>query len=110
MVKKLVVSLVVMFGAGASWASQDPTAPLDWQKPVIDVSKEKKVTKYQLPTINSIVCVSNEQCHAVMNNKLVEKGELFNGYRIAGINSEFVTLKRGNRQWDLALFDVNLKK
>ncbi|MDF5302730.1 MSHA biogenesis protein MshK, partial [Vibrio parahaemolyticus] len=28
----------------------------------------------------------------------------------ASINSEFVTLKRGSRQWNLELFGLNVKK
>jgi MSHA biogenesis protein MshK len=47
---------------------------------------------------------------AILNNRIVEPGAKLNGYRVASINSEFVTLKRGDRQWKLELFGLNVKK
>jgi MSHA biogenesis protein MshK len=109
-VKKLIISLLVMAATGTAWANQDPTAPLGWEKPAVETSAKPKAKQYRLPTLNSIVCKPSTACVAIMDNKLVEKGELFKGYRVASINSEFVTLKRGNRQWDLELFGLNVKK
>ncbi|PFG55195.1 MSHA biogenesis protein MshK [Vibrio sp. ES.051] len=110
MVKKLIISMIVMAAAGDTWANQDPTAPLGWQKPITEASAKPTVKQYRLPTLNSIVCKPTTECVAIMDNKLVEKGERLKGYRIASINSKFVTLKRGNRQWDLELFSLNVKK
>ncbi|EJE8515776.1 MSHA biogenesis protein MshK [Vibrio parahaemolyticus] len=109
MVKKLIISIAAIALSGSVLANPDPTAPLGWQKPA-EVSAKPKAKQYRLPTLNSIVCKPNTECVAIMNNRLVEQGELFNGYRVASINSEFVTLKRGSRQWNLELFGLNVKK
>ncbi|AIV06813.1 MULTISPECIES: hypothetical protein [Vibrio] len=109
MVKQIIISLMLTVVAGHSWASQDPTAPLGWQKPVTE-QKKPKAKQYRLPTLNSIVCKPNTQCVAILNNRIVEPGAKLNGYRVASINSEFVTLKRGDRQWKLELFGLNVKK
>ncbi len=110
MVKKLIISISLMLVAGASWASQDPTAPLGWNKPAVSSNAKPAVKRYRLPTLNSIVCQTGSQCTAVMNNKIVEQGQLIRGYRVVSITNEFVTLKRGNRQWKLELFGLNVKK
>lgn len=96
--------------AGSVWADQDPTAPLDWKKPVVASNTKPAAKQYRLPKLNSIMCQTNSQCTAIMNNQIVEQGQLIRGYRVASITSEFVTLKRGNRQWKLELFGLNVKK
>ncbi len=110
MVKKLIISLALMVIAGKSWASQDPTAPLDWQKPAVNSSSQPLVKRSRVPILNSIMCKSNTQCTAIMDNQIVEQGQLFKGYRVVSITSEYVTLKRSNRQWKLELFGLNVKK
>ncbi|MGR5236197.1 MSHA biogenesis protein MshK [Vibrio alfacsensis] len=110
MVKKLIISVVLIITASCSWANQDPTAPLGWQKPAAESKAKPKAKQYRLPTLNSIVCKPSTECIAILNNRIVEQGALLGGYRVASINSEFVTLKRGDRQWKLALFGLNVKK
>ncbi|WP_104046296.1 MSHA biogenesis protein MshK [Vibrio jasicida] len=110
MVKKLITSLVLVVAVGSSWANQDPTAPLGWQKTATESQAKPKAKQYRLPTLNSIVCKPNTECVAILNNRIVEPGVKLNGYRVASINSEFVTLKRGDRQWKLELFGLNVKK
>ena len=109
MVKKLIISLALVSIAGSCWANQDPTAPLGWTKPATEQAKPK-AKQYRLPTLNSIVCKPNTPCVAILNDRIVEPGAKLNGYQVASINSEFVTLKRGNRQWKLELFGLNVKK
>ncbi len=96
--------------AGAAWASQDPTAPLDWRQPVGRSNTKSAAKQYRLPKLNSIVCQTNNPCTAIMNNQIVEQGQWIRGYRVVSITSEFVTLKRGKRQWKLELFGLNVKK
>ncbi|MGR5455360.1 MSHA biogenesis protein MshK [Vibrio alfacsensis] len=110
MVKKHIISAMLIVASGGGWANQDPTAPLGWKKPVAESKAKSRVKQYRLPTLNSIVCQSSTECIATLNNRIVEQGALFNGYRVVRINSEFVTLKRGDRQWKLALFGLNVKK
>lgn len=89
-------------------AEQDPTTPLGWEQPVQTSSTVKR--KHRLPTLNSIVCKPDMPCIAIMNNKIVEQGHSLNGYRVTSINSEYVTLKRGDRDWKLELFRLNVKQ
>ncbi|MBR9873836.1 MSHA biogenesis protein MshK [Vibrio sp. J1-1] len=110
MVKNIIISIALTAMTGGVWASQDPTAPLDWQKPITELNTKPTEKRYRVPTLNSIVCNVGSQCSAIMDNRIVEQGELFKGYRVTSINSEFVTLKRGNRQWNLELFGLNVKK
>ncbi|UTZ42343.1 MSHA biogenesis protein MshK [Vibrio campbellii] len=109
MVKKLIISLAFATVASSSLASHDPTAPLGWSKPVAEQAKPK-AKQHRLPTLNSIVCKPSTPCVAVLNNRIVESGAKLNGYQVASINSECVTLKRGDRQWKLELFGLNVKK
>lgn len=110
MVKSFIISIALAVIAAPAWANQDPTAPLDWKKPVVASNAKPAAKQYRLPTLNSIMCQINSQCTAIMNNQIVEQGQLFRGYRVVSITSEFVTLKRGNRQWKLELFGLNVKK
>ncbi|EDP58125.1 hypothetical protein [Vibrio sp. AND4] len=110
MVKKLTISVVLaMISTSNSLANQDPTAPLGWVKPVTEQAKPK-AKQARLPTLNSIVCKPNTSCVAILNNRIVEPGAKLNSYRVANINSEFVTLKRGSQQWKLELFGLNVKQ
>jgi MSHA biogenesis protein MshK len=95
---------------GMSWANQDPTAPLNWQNPATGSNAKPTEKRYRLPTLNSIVCKESHQCTSILDNQIVEQGEQFKGYRVVSITSEYVTLKQGNRQWQLELFGLNVKK
>lgn len=108
--KKIVLAMIVSAIIAPSFcaAEQDPTTPLGWEKPTQTHSTGKR--KYRLPTLNSIVCKPDMSCIAIMNNKIVEQGHSLNGFRIASINSEYVTLKRGDRDWKLELFRLNVKQ
>ncbi|MEF1336967.1 MSHA biogenesis protein MshK [Vibrio rotiferianus] len=108
--KKIVLAMIIgsISASSVCAAEQDPTAPLGWEKPTQANSTGKR--KYRLPTLNSIVCKPDMPCIAIMNNKIVEQGHSLNGYRIASINSEYVTLKRGDRDWKLELFRLNVKQ
>ncbi|MFW8631569.1 MSHA biogenesis protein MshK [Vibrio natriegens] len=110
MVKKFIISIALTVIAGGVWADQDPTAPLGWQKPVAESNAKSTKKQSRLPTLNSIVCKVGSQCSAILDNQIVEQGELFKGYRVVSITSEFVTLKQSNRQWKLELFGLNVKK
>ncbi|WP_423839913.1 MSHA biogenesis protein MshK [Vibrio mytili] len=110
MVKQLIISMFLVVAAGTAWANQDPTAPFDWQAPATDSSATPQVKQYPVPTLNSIICKPNARCIAILNNHIVEQGERVEGYRVARITSDFVTLKRGNRVWELELFGLNVKK
>lgn len=110
MVKKFIISIALAVIAGGVWADQDPTAPLGWQKPAAESNAKPTKKRSRLPTLNSIVCKVGSQCSAIMDNQIVEQGELFKGYSVVSITSEFVTLKQSNRQWKLELFGLNVKK
>ncbi len=110
MVKTFIISITLTVMAGAAWAEQDPTAPLGWNKPVATSNAKPAAKQYRLPKLNSIMCQTDSQCTAILNNQIVGQGQSVRGYRVVSITSEFVTLKRGNRQWKLELFGLNVKK
>ncbi|MGR5293992.1 MSHA biogenesis protein MshK [Vibrio mediterranei] len=93
----------------SSWAIQDPTAPLGWAEPTQVQTKPKKKVVYRLPTLQSIVCEQAMPCSAVMNDKVVEKGDVINGYKVVNINSENLFLQRAGKQWKLGLFAMDVK-
>ncbi|MFY2509762.1 MSHA biogenesis protein MshK [Vibrio pectenicida] len=88
--------------------SQDPTAPLGWQKPETTEFSNKKVQQ-PLPKLQSIVCLSNDQCQAVLSGNVVLVGELVNGFKVSRIEPQMVTLSRGSKQWKLELFTLDIK-
>ena len=110
MAKSFIGLLVLALLIPPAEASQDPTAPLGWKKPVVSEPVKPAMKRPRLPNLNSIVCRQSNQCVAVLNNQVVEQGAKIHGYRVAQINSEFVTLKRGSDQWKLKLFSLNVKK
>nr|QIH43264.1 MSHA biogenesis protein MshK [Vibrio ziniensis] len=85
---------------------QDPTAPLGWAKkePV------QKVRKVPVPELQSIVCKNNSQCYAILNDKVVEKGNSVSGYKVSNVTASQVELKQGNKSWTLKLFSLDVKK
>lgn len=113
MVRRMLVLLITAFGFASfsltAAASQDPTAPLGWQK----TQPSKTVTKRKsqaVPKLQSIVCTQASRCSAVINDQLVLVGERVNGYRVSHIQPEAVTLTKGGKQWRLALFSLEVKQ
>lgn len=101
MAKALLLGFLIVFSNGVL-AEQDPTAPLDWMS-----GKSAKLNKkiyYRVPTLQSIVCEDNTECRAVVDNKIVSKGQVVNGYKVTDINRQQVALARGSKTWNLELF------
>ncbi len=86
---------------------QDPTAPLGWAK-TEQVKKTKKTVP--VPELQSIVCKDNNQCYAILNDKVVDKGDSVSGYKVSNVTSSQVELKQGNKSWTLKLFSLDIKK
>lgn len=107
-----IACLIMSFGLTGylANAAEDPTAPLDWAKP--QVTNKPKVRKnYSLPSIQSIVCEQDSQgCYAIMNNKMVNRGEVISGYKIINITSEKVDITRSGKRWELRLFPLDFKQ
>ncbi|RJX70676.1 MSHA biogenesis protein MshK [Vibrio sinensis] len=107
MVSKWLIGLLGV--TSVSFAAQDPTAPLNWQ-----VSTQKaptaKVTRVNVPNLQSIVCGSQLECVAILNGKALSEGEKLNGFNIQRIDSEYVMLTRGKKHWKLELFPQNIKQ
>ncbi|MFV0576258.1 MAG: MSHA biogenesis protein MshK [Vibrio sp.] len=83
----------------------DPTSPLNWAAP-LEVEKVEPVKKPVVksgPKLQSIICEQTKQCRAVISNKVVVLGDSVNGYRVANINAEKVTLNRGSKTLRLFL-------
>tara|TARA_Y100001956_G_scaffold82830_1_gene106004 strand:+ start:15063 stop:15386 length:324 start_codon:yes stop_codon:yes gene_type:complete len=104
-----VLSLFLLIGASSGWASQDPTAPLNWKKTEPEKVEKARVV-YPLPTLQSIVCRENAECKAILSGKVVDVGQRINGYLVKKIESERVVLSRGGRQWKLELFSLDIKQ
>lgn len=90
-------------------ASQDPTAPLGWTSPKATVVK-KSSKKYTLPQLQSIVCRDTSPCYAVLNDQIAKQGQFVSGYKVEKVTWNEVTVARGNKQWQLALFALDIKK
>lgn len=108
MVKFISMSALFIFSS-ASVAAQDPTAPLNWQKPAAQKS-EKKVAKRPLPKLESIVCSGNVECKAVVSGQIVVVGDRISGYQVRNVESEYVVLSRGGKQLNLQLFALDIKQ
>ncbi|USD41492.1 MSHA biogenesis protein MshK [Vibrio sp. SCSIO 43135] len=102
-------AFVLALLAPLGYASQDPTAPLGWEKPNSTQPSAKKKVVYRLPTLNSIVCVKRDSCYATLNNTVVESGDRVNGYQVTRITDEVVTVARDSKQWNLELFSLDIK-
>ncbi len=90
--------------------SMDPTAPLNWQAPKAKI-KTKRVKRYPLPALQSIMCMDGDRgCYAILNNKVMQAGKTIQGYRVMSINKESVRLTRDNKTWTLKLFSQVVKK
>lgn len=104
MVRTLMLSFLLSVSGRVMAQEGDPTAPLDWmtsKPPVV----QPRAIYYKVPSLQSIVCNDGGgQCRAILNNKIVSKGESVSGYRVADISREYVTLIRGSKTWNLELF------
>lgn len=109
-IKYFMIVLTLSGVAFITYAQQDPTAPLGWMEVEKSEPTKKTVRKYNLPRLESIVCISEQPCYAVLNNKVVKKGSKINGYQITKISDSLVTVSRGSRQWQLTLFPLDVKK
>ena len=108
MVRVLLLSLILT--SALVRAEQDPTAPLGWMTPQQKTAPAKKTpTHYRLPSLESIVCKADTPCYAILNGEIVAQGETIRGYRVKKIDSEYVTLQRGSKQWELEMFSLDIK-
>ncbi|MBE4592802.1 hypothetical protein BOO24_10530 [Vibrio navarrensis] len=90
-----------------SWAAQDPTAPLSWMAPA-PVQAKSTSRAVSLPVLQSIVC--ERECVAVMDDQVVARGDVLRGFRVQKVTPEAVTLAQGARQWQLELFNLDVKQ
>lgn len=91
-----------------SVASQDPTAPLGWQKP--KQNNTTQVKRVSVPILQSIVCEDVTGCRAILNGQVVVAGEQVSGFKVSQIQPEVVTLVGGGKQWNLNLFSLEVKQ
>ncbi len=108
MARVWIIALLVAWSTSA-FSSQDPTAPLGWQAPKTQTVKPRVIRK-PLPKLQSIVCVDEASCRAILNGQVVLAGEQVNGYQVKKIESEVVTISRNGKQWKLNLFSLEVKK
>ena len=104
-----LLSILMLTIPTLSWASQDPTAPLDW----ITIEQSQPVKRHEpqpLPKLQSIICVDSQNCKAVLNDQVVMVGERVSGYNINKIESERVVISSGNKRWNLELFSMDIKQ
>ncbi|WP_343283936.1 MSHA biogenesis protein MshK [Vibrio sp. Of14-4] len=104
---RVLVSALFVYSCVAV-ASQDPTAPLGWQKPDSIEAKSKK-KQQPLPKLQSIVCINQVQCRAVLSDKAVLVGDTVNGFKVSQIEAQSVTISRGGKQWKLKIFTQSIK-
>ncbi len=108
MVKQLALCLALV--SAPLMATQDPTAPLGWNSSAKPVQQKVQAKRKPLPNLQSIVCQEQAPCYAILNDAIVEQGDSVRGYRIVRINDQGVTVKKGQRQWDLSLFNQTIKQ
>ncbi len=109
MIKKTwwLTVLAALSGTASASQEQDPTAPLNWTKKE-QVGKVKRAIP--VPDLQSIVCNNKDQCYAILNDKVVDKGDTVSGYRVTNVTSSQVELKQGQKSWTLKLFSLDIKK
>ncbi|WP_051143734.1 hypothetical protein [Psychromonas hadalis] len=76
----------------------DPTKPLNFQ-----VKKVNKVYRAGLPTLQSIIIKQGKQ-QAILDNKMYQKGQWINGYKITKIDKKKVLLEYQNKTYKLTLY------
>ena len=89
----------------SAFAAQDPTAPLGW---INNNSKVRVISQTQLPTLQSIIC-GDQHCSVILNGTVVDLGESIQGYKLTHVTDNTVTLSRGSKKWQLALFADNIR-
>ena len=107
MVKKKVLFLFAV--SSFAFASQDPTAPLNWQQ-APKAEQVKKVVKYRVPNLQSIVCGDSKECYAILDGQALANGEKIDGFKVKQIKADYVTVTRGSKQWKLELFPLEVKQ
>jgi len=107
-VVKLLLSMLSVLMIFGVQAKQDPTAPLGWEAQANSVKKANKTPP--LPKLQSIVCMTDSPCAAVLNGQSLVKGEFVSGYTVKRIDQESVTLSRGDKVWKLSLFSFEVKQ
>ncbi|WP_261816091.1 MSHA biogenesis protein MshK [Vibrio gallicus] len=107
MVRVILYAFIILI-SGSVFAEQDPTAPLGWYKPA--KSTAKKVNRHPLPTLQSIICDSDTQCVAMLNDKILSKKQSVAGYKIDTITKEDVIVSRAGKTWQLQLFNSNVRR
>lgn len=103
----LIIMLIVSFIALPTFAAQDPTAPLGWMNNTSS-SKMRVISRPQLPQLQSIICDS-QQCSVILNGIVAGLGGRVLGYKLIRITDNTVTLSRGGKTWQLALFAENIR-
>ncbi|MDR9825938.1 MSHA biogenesis protein MshK [Vibrio sp. FNV 38] len=108
MVKQLLWVTLASLSFGC-YATQDPTAPLGWAAPAKTTAPTKRT--YRVPKLNSIICKpAQADCTAILNNRVVVKGDTVNGYRVNKITEQHVMLTRAGKQWNLQMFTLDIKE
>ncbi|GLO59754.1 hypothetical protein MACH09_02620 [Vibrio sp. MACH09] len=107
MVNNILLAVLVMTLSTPVFALQDPTRPLSWAAPKALV---KQKTEHSVPVLQSIICRESSPCYAVLNNKVAEQGQYVAGYKVKSITSKEVVVVKGDSQWQLALFALDIKQ
>ncbi len=106
MVNKFFLPVLLLFFSCSVYAANDPTAPLNWSTP----ASPKRVLQNKLPQLQSIICQQKTACRAVLNEQVVNVGDNVSGYLVRKIDNNSVIVSRGARQWQLNVFDLDIKK
>lgn len=107
----LLIAFGLSFGVQAETTAKeqhDPTEPLGWMTPNKVVTKKAK-PKEKIPTLQLLTCADSQPCRAVINNKLVRKGDEVSGYHVTAIDDTAVILNKGSKTWTLELFSSDIK-
>ncbi|MDF2183408.1 MSHA biogenesis protein MshK [Grimontia hollisae] len=96
-----VLTMFVLLLPLTALANSDPTAPLG-----VTPSRQPTPKKvYRLPELDAVLCSADGHCSAVFNGKRTTQGQRINGYTVAQINGERVTLTRNGKRWALTVFN-----
>lgn len=101
-------ALLALIIATHSYANVDPTAPLGGENPT--KNEQKTTPTYPVPALQSIVCAEGKSCYAIIEQTVVEQGDVVNGYRVTAIHPDQVKLTRAGKEWRLALFALDIKQ
>lgn len=102
MVKYIFIMLFISSNLFAqSEVLVDPTKPLNFQ--VKKVQKVKRIYRATLPTLQSII-IKQGKPQAILNNKVYQKGQWVNDYKIMLIDNKKVLLKYKNKTYKLTLY------